>query len=375
MIGRRVVLFLLLPALGLLAAGLVVTLDFFGDQGIELGQEATEANVDALAAAYVEAEVFADAADPDTLYLALTQATLTAVDRGDEARFLCLHGVYVTPSLEPAAGVFYPDIAPEEQDRENAPPAFRLEPPLCNFVEGEDGALVGSDVLVSDVIAGPEEPLELLLDEGERSIRFYPFDQRAGSWDIYPLALAPDGTFKDGVRLDVHLTAELADWEERMSLKPASLRFEASPTERFEWPAEVLEMELSRTRTQRLLTLVLMGFLTVLIIGLVFVKDKSTLLEIVIGVLLGLWGIQAVVIPDYIQNRTLVHYWVIVLYILLGLVTYVRLVGLPLVSGDASEAIATLDDELEELLEDDEEAVATAEMGEGEADDPPPRSG
>ena len=34
------------------------------------------------------------------------------------------------------------------------------------------------------------------------------------------------------------------------------------------------------------------------------------------------------------------------LYILLGLVTHVRLVGLTLVSGDAVEAIASLDDEL-----------------------------
>lgn len=355
MIGRRVVLFLLLPAIGLLAAGLVVTLDFFGEQGVRLGRPATERPGSAAeAAAFVEAEVFADPADPDRLFLALTQATLTAVDEADEGRFLCLHGVYVTPSLEPAAGVFYPDIAPEEQDRVSEPPAFRLEPPLCNFVREEDGTLAGSDALVSDVMAGPEEPLELPLDEGERSIRFYPFDDRAGSYDVYPLALTPEGALKEGVRLDVNLTAELADWEERVSLTPTFLRFEASPTERLEWPAEVLELELNRTRTQRLLTLVLMGFLTVLIVGLVFVKEKSTLLEIVIGVLLGLWGIQAVLIPDYIQNRTLVHYWVIVLYILLGLVTYVRLVGLPLVSGDATEAIATLDDELEELLEEEE---------------------
>jgi hypothetical protein len=97
-----------------------------------------------------------------------------------------------------------------------------------------------------------------------------------------------------------------------------------------------------------LLTVLLLGLLTVLILGLVFVKEKSTLLEIAIGVLLSFWGIQGVLIPDHINSRTLVHYWVIVLYILLGLVTYVRLVGLPLVSGDAVEAIASLDDELEE---------------------------
>jgi hypothetical protein len=97
-----------------------------------------------------------------------------------------------------------------------------------------------------------------------------------------------------------------------------------------------------------LLTVLLLGLLTVLILGLVFAKEKSTLLEIAIGVLLSFWGIQGVLIPDHINSRTLVHYWVIVLYILLGLVTYVRLVGLPLVSGDAVEAIASLDDELEE---------------------------
>jgi hypothetical protein len=136
-------------------------------------------------------------------------------------------------------------------------------------------------------------------------------------------------------------------------LQPDLLRFDMGATETLDWPAEVLTLELSRTRTQRLLTLLLLGLLTVLILGLVFVKDKSTLLEIAIGVLLSLWGIQSVLIPEYINSRTLVHYWVIVLYILLGLVTYVRLVGIPLVSGDAVEALASLDDELEEDLEND----------------------
>jgi hypothetical protein len=121
-------------------------------------------------------------------------------------------------------------------------------------------------------------------------------DKQVGSWDIYPLVLSPDGDLRPDVGIEVHLTAELVDWEEQTALQPELLRFETSAMETVAWPVMVLELTLS---------------------------------------------------------RTLVHYWDVVLYILLGLVTYVRLVGLPLVSGDAAEAIASLDDELPEEIEEE----------------------
>ena len=361
--GRRIVLYLVLPALLLLAAVSVVTQDFFGDQGVDLGRSAESfASSGSSGQIYIQAEIFSDVSNPDTVYLALTQATVPANPAQNTDDFFCLHGIYVTPVADASGEPILPAPYTGADNAQDEAPIYRLEPPLCNFVQGEDvGGYQAEEGPNSDLIVGPEEPLELFLDEGARSIRFYPFDTLSGRWNIYPLVLAPDESLRQQVGLDVHLTAELADWEEKITLRPETVRFEADPTHTIDWQAQLLQVQLNRTRTQRLLTLVLLGFLTVLILGLIFVRDNSALLETVIGILLGLWGIQAVVIPSYIQSRTLVHYWIIILYILLGLVSYIRLVGLPLVRGvDASEAIASLDDELEPLDEDEDEETAQA---------------
>lgn len=348
---RRILLYLILPALLLLIAVFIVTQDFFGDQGVNLGRPAPESGTapGAERRVYIEAEIFSDLSNPDTLYLALTQATVPAPLEQDPDTLLCLHGVYITPALETSGGDKYPDAPYDGPDgRDDEPPTFHLDPPLCNFQTTGDGRIQVQDNPNTDLILAPDEPFELFLDEGAGAIRFYPFDTLSGSWDIYPLVLAPDGALRPDVDLALHLTARLADWKENITLRPEELRFELTPNLTSDWPAQELQVQLSRTRTQRLLTVVLLGFLTILILGLIFVRDNSSLLEIVIGVLLGLWGIQSVVIPSYIQSRTLVHYWIIILYILLGLVAYVRLVGIPLVQGvDVDDAIASLDDEFE----------------------------
>ena len=283
----------------------------------------------------------------------MTQATVPAPSTQDPAGFFCLHGVYVTPDLESFSSTISdaPYDGPDTGD--DRPLTFPLDPPLCNFDTTEDGAYQAQDAPNSALFLGQDEALELFLDEGASSIRYYPFDTLSGTWDIYPLVLAPDETLLRDVEMNVYLTAQLADWLENITLRPQELTFEVSPNLTGDWPAQVLQVQLSRTSTQRLLTLILLGFLTVLILGLVFVRDSSDMLQTVIGILLGLWGIQAVLIPGYIQSRTLVHYWIIILYILLGLVAYVRLVGIPLVQGvDVDDALASLDDEIEPQDED-----------------------
>jgi hypothetical protein len=186
---------------------------------------------------YVEGEILSDMTDTDTLYLALTQATLRAVDGRDEADFFCLHGVYVTPSLEIGDDILLPDAPFGGQNGDDGLPVFRLDPPLCNFVKREINKYEESDSLVGDVITGPDEPLRLFFDEGQQTIRFYPFDKKACSWDIYPLVLTPDGALRKGVRIQVRLTADLADWEERIALRQAFLRFDINSPETLNWPA------------------------------------------------------------------------------------------------------------------------------------------
>lgn len=351
---RRIAFYLGVPALMLLLAGAVVTWDFFGDQTVTVGGRPPDvAPVTAVGTnVYVEAELFSGPDEPDNVYLDLSRATFVT-SGGDEP--LCLHGIYVTPAREDGSFLFPPDRPYDGAYGEDELPAYRLDPPLCNFITDESGDVVATQRINADAIVGPDEPLELFLHQGERSVMFYPFDRVQGSWNLYALVLSPDGTLRPGIPTQVHVTSQLDEWEEDLTVSAERLRFETGPDTTAEWPAARLDVALSRTWTQRLLTLMLLVFLTVLIAGLLLVKDKQSLLELMTGILLGLWGIPAVLIPNYIQSSTLVHYWIILLYILLGLVTYVRFVGMPLVRGvDAGDVLDSLDDELEPLPEDEE---------------------
>lgn len=351
---QRIAIYLGLPALLLLVAGAVVTWDFFGAQTVNVGTRPLAAG--RAPTVYVEAELFSGPDEPDNVYLELTQATLVTAEGSDE--LLCVHGIYVAPAPEAGARFFIPDRPYDGAYGEDELPVHRLDPPLCNFSLDENGDVVATHAVNADNIVGPDEPLELFLHQGAGSTMFYPFDRLRGSWNLYALVLSPDGTLRQDIPTPVHVTALLEEWEENLTVKSEALQFETGPETTAEWPAARLDITLSRTWTQQLLTLMLLGFLTFLVAGLLLVKDKQSLLEVMTGILLGLWGIPAVLIPNYIQSTTLVHYWIIVLYILLGLVTYVRFIGMPLVRGvDAGDVLDSLDDELEPLPDEGDDVV------------------
>lgn len=346
---QRVVIYLGLPALILLITGVIVTWDFFGDQTVTAGSRPSGPGRET--AVYVEADLFSGLDEPDNVYMALNQATLVTAAGSDA--LLCLHGIYVTPAREDGSLLLVPDRPYDGASGEDELPVHRLDPPLCNFSLDDGGDVAATQAVNADFIVGPDEPLELF--PGEGSVTFYPFDRLGGGWNLYALVLSPDGSLQQDIPTRVHVTAALDEWAENLAVKSDGLRFETGPGTTAEWPAARLDVVLRRTWTPQLLTLMLLVFLTVLILGLLLVKDKQSVLELMLGILLGLWGIPAVLIPNYIQSNTLVHYWIIILYILLGLVTYVRFVGLPLVRGvDAGDVLDSLDDELEPLPDEGE---------------------
>lgn len=347
---KRIALYLGLPALILLLAGAVVTWDFFGAQTVEVGSQPAAARDSAV---YVEADLFSGPDEPDNIYIELGQAIFVTAEETREPA--CLHGIYVTPAREGTERLFPPDQPFDGTADEDQLPVFRLDPPLCNYSTDEGGDFVATQSVIADAVAGPDVPLELFLHAGERSVMFYPFDRLRGSWNLYALVTSPDGTSLRNIPTRVYVTSRLDEWEEDLTVSAERLQFETGPDTTAEWPAARLDIDLYRTWTQRLLTLMLLTFLTLLIAGLLLVKDKQSLLELMTGILLGLWGIPAVLLPNHIQSSTLVHYWIILLYILLGLVTYVRFVGMPLVRGvDAGDVLDKLDDELEPLPEEPE---------------------
>ena len=62
---------------------------------------------------------------------------------------------------------------------------------------------------------------------------------------------------------------------------------------------------------------------------LAFVKDVSAFLEVAIGILLGLWGIQSVLVPIDITEPTITPQIILALYVLLAFAVFIRFVIRP----------------------------------------------
>jgi hypothetical protein len=80
------------------------------------------------------------------------------------------------------------------------------------------------------------------------------------------------------------------------------------------------------------LTALLLSLITIFIILLAFVSDTGSALEVSIAILVGLWGIQGILIPEYVVETTLVHISIYLLYLLFALVALFRFVISPLES-------------------------------------------
>jgi len=59
---------------------------------------------------------------------------------------------------------------------------------------------------------------------------------------------------------------------------------------------------------------------TVLILLLVSVRETGSFIEVSVGILLGLWGVQSVLVPDDIAGTTVIDPLIIALYVMFALV-------------------------------------------------------
>lgn len=94
-------------------------------------------------------------------------------------------------------------------------------------------------------------------------------------------------------------------------------------------PTTRVNISQQRPLAQRMLTAVLLGSILIFILSLLWIQENSNFLEVAVGILLGLWGIQDVLIPSYITGPTLINTLILTFYVLLALVTVVRFAVVP----------------------------------------------
>jgi hypothetical protein len=91
-----------------------------------------------------------------------------------------------------------------------------------------------------------------------------------------------------------------------------------------------LYIDFQRPRFYQILTVAVLGSVVILIITLLFIKDISNLVQIAIGILLGLWGVQNIIIPPYITGAVIIIPLILLLYISLAFVLFIRFFVYPI---------------------------------------------
>lgn len=154
--------------------------------------------------------------------------------------------------------------------------------------------------------------------------RFFPFDE----WSTPSAFLWLDIRDNTGQPLDVETDivagTALPDWEGTPSLKPVQITVNGQKTNAYQ-----VDVALHRLISIRFLTILLIFLSAFAIACIPFIKDQGTTIEVMVAILLGLWGIQGVLVPSHIQVTTVTHLLVTLLYVFLVVMACLRLILIP----------------------------------------------
>jgi hypothetical protein len=154
--------------------------------------------------------------------------------------------------------------------------------------------------------------------------KMYPFDSRHSSFYVWTIFVTPSGQ-RLSVAPDVQIIVDFQDWQEKVEISKTTVN-----TGNEIKKVTKVDFHLKRPIGLRILTIVLLTAVLASILLLIVVPETGTVLEVAIGILLGLWGIQGVLIPPDIQANTFVHFAILALYILLAWALAVRFLGRPI---------------------------------------------
>ncbi len=154
--------------------------------------------------------------------------------------------------------------------------------------------------------------------------RFFPFDE----WHTGSVFLWLDMRDKAGQPVSVEpkivVSTVLPDWEGRVSLEPYQITVNGQKTAAYQ-----MDVTLRRLVSIRFLTVLLLFLSAFAITAVLLGRDQTTAIELIVAVLLGLWGIQDVLIPANIQVTTITHLLITLLYAYLVVMAFLRFFLIP----------------------------------------------
>lgn len=331
-VSQRIWLFVIIPVVFLSIVGVLIVQDFFGSQIQEKGEipDFSSISIENGMAVALNATLSEDEEFPEKINIMIEDVTIPFISGDNINNTFCLHGIYLTtavPMLEPINKVLL-DIGALPPVYISPPtPEYVIDPPLCNTTNDALGRATVQPKL-------SQEPVTIALKGEDYNPKLFPYDAwQSQSILIYPhIVLNNNKQVTNDIPVFMHIQSTLPSWEETIDINSNTATFLTLSESRIpEWQVTQLDVSLKRPLTQRILTASLLTLLFGFIVGLNFVPEIGAVLEVSVGILLGLWGIQDVLIPNYITGTTLVHLLISILYLLLGIIMYFRFIARPLV--------------------------------------------
>lgn len=168
-----------------------------------------------------------------------------------------------------------------------------------------------------------------MLSYEQNKIGAFPFDDIEASviivLEAYDLMGQPVYPQQD-VRLIVGADYWVVDANLEPVLVPERMLFEHTEEQ---MDAITVNLSLRRPTYFKVMAIVLPLVLLAVIIGLLFTQELGGALEVSLGIVLGLWSTQEILLPDFVSGFTLIHLIIVILYLIFAWAIFIRFLWLP----------------------------------------------
>jgi len=184
------------------------------------------------------------------------------------------------------------------------------------WVDGSDGRVKGrADTKKATSI--------FMIPTDDMTIYYYPFDKRTSEINIIGIFSGKDVASNGSAKVARVLDYDIIGW--------AKFPFhdEAISISRLKGNnMQTVTVDLYRQQARRALTIVLLASILVFIGFLPFVMDSSSFVELSLGIVFGLWGIQGVLLPSDITGPSIIQSAILAMYLFYALAVFIRLFGI-----------------------------------------------
>jgi hypothetical protein len=154
-------------------------------------------------------------------------------------------------------------------------------------------------------------------------VQLFPFDTRRQIITIVFDIVTDDGRSLT-VTPEIIVNSFIPNWQKTVLISKKKVVIDSE-----EKSGVQIEVDFQRPFSNKLLTVIFFATLLVFTFGLIKVSDLSGSLQVAVAILLGLWGVQEILIPPSVEQPNLINVGIISLYILLAWSAVTRFIWWP----------------------------------------------